>query len=97
MGGNAHFAHIANQSVNVHQNKRKMPCNSCTVPGCTGFPCRQNTDIPPANLTQNDLQRGGWNALPDQAEIDRLTENAKHAVETVNGWPPPGFGKFGRK
>ena len=66
-------------SVNLLK-KRKM-CKNCRNILCLGC----NRPEPPANLTEKDKERGGWNNQPTVEEEERIREIARKLVENPTG------------
>lgn len=62
-------------------------CQKCNNPLCFGGCAPAATKrTPPANLTDADLQRGGWNQDVSDADLQKFKAEAEKAIQNT-GWP----------
>lgn len=61
-------------------------CQKCNDQSCFGGCKPRAPQTPPANLTEADLQRGGWNADVSEADLQKFRAEAEKAIQNT-GWP----------
>jgi len=76
MGG---FGSTVGFAENRTRLKKRTMCRKCSNPTCFGG-CSQK-DTPPANLTERDKERGGWNDQVSEDDLERIRQDARKAVE----------------